>query len=114
MQDRTFKANATWQYLGHAMFNVRMVSEAARLTLVTDQPSQGLILDTVAEMRKCEPMADRPGLGRWALSIPFVDWLEIRRKYPDIASDDAQIKTRAYARFMASAESIPFRVREVI
>jgi hypothetical protein len=110
MEARTFKANATGQFLGHAMFKVGMMSEAARLTLVTHQTNEALILDTCAEMRKCEPMADRPGLGRWALSIPFVKWLEIRRKYPDLASDDAQVKSRAYARFMASAESMPYRV----
>lgn len=91
-----------------------MKHEADCLTTITDQPQESLILDTVAEIRKCEPMADRDGLGRWALSIPFVKWMELREKYPDLASPDAQIKSRAYLRFMASAESIPFRVRQRI
>ena len=56
--------------------------------------------------------ADRPGLGRWMLSIPFEDYLALQVKYPELASPDGQIKTRAYKRFMASPESKPYRLRE--
>lgn len=96
------------------MFRVGLVTECDRTTLVTHQPTERLILETCQEMQKCEPMADREGLGRWALSIPFVAWMELRRKYPELASTDAKVKSAAYLRFMRSAESIPFRVRAKI
>ena len=94
------------------MFKVEAHLNGADLTTITHQASEALILDTAAELRKCsEPIPDREGLGRWALSIPFVDWLALRRKYPELASADPQIRSRAYLRFMASPESMPFRVR---
>ncbi len=96
------------------MFRVRLLTEGDRLTAVTEHAAERLILETVAEVRKCEPIADREGLGRWALSIPFLKWVELRRRYPDLASTDAQTKSRAYAVFMASDESIPYRMRDRI
>lgn len=94
------------------MFQQRLMIQGDRLTHVLHQPSRHLILDTAARMRLLEPMRDREGLGRWALSIPFEDWVALRRKHPELASTDAHVKTRAYLRFMASDESKPYRVRE--
>lgn len=96
------------------MFKVRLSVDAVRGTLSRElvQPSRPLILDTLAEMRKAEPMADRQGLGRWALSIPFEDWVRLREKYPELATNDPATRTRFYRRFIASEESRPFRVRE--
>lgn len=94
------------------MFRIDAKREGDGLTVFREQPLRPLILDTVAELRKCEPMADREGLGRWALSIPQLDWLELRGKYPELASHDPVIKSRAYARFINSPESLPYRVRE--
>jgi hypothetical protein len=88
------------------------MTEAERLTVVTHHPQERLILETNAELRKCEPMADREGLGRWALSVPFLKWIELRRKYPDLASTSSAVKSRAWLRFIASDESLPFKVRE--
>ena len=96
------------------MFNVRLMTEAERVTWVTDQASRPLILDTVAEMRKAEPMQDREGLGRWALSVPMLDWMALRRKYPDLQSKDPATRSKAWERFIVSAESKPYRVREKI
>jgi hypothetical protein len=96
------------------MFKLKATLEGDGLTVIRAQPERPLILDTLAEMRKAHPMADREGLGRWALSIPMEDWLRLREKYPDLAVSDPVIKSRAYARFIQSAESLPFRVREKI
>ena len=54
-------------------------------------------------------MADQQGLGRWALSVPLEDWQRLRGKYPDLASTDAAIKSRAWLEFIASPEAAPFR-----
>lgn len=86
--------------------------EADGLTVKREQPERGLILDTLQRMRNLEPMADLPGIGRWALSIPAEDWLTIREQYPELQSKDGQERSRAWARFIASDESIPYRVRD--
>lgn len=94
------------------MFRQRLTIEGKQLTVVLEQPTRPLILDTTAELRKAGGAPDRPGLGRWALSVPFEDWVALREKYPDLASPDAQIKSRAWLAFIASAESKPYKVRE--
>jgi hypothetical protein len=77
-----------------------------------EQPSRPLILDTMAELRKAGGAPDRPGLGRWALSVPFEDWVRLREKYPDLASTDAKVKSRAWLKLIASPEAAPFKVRD--
>ncbi len=49
--------------------------------------------------------------GRMALSIPELDYAHLVRKYPDLASPDGEIKQRAWAKFCASSESAPYKVR---
>jgi len=49
--------------------------------------------------------------GRLALSIPELDYWHLRKKYPDMFEGDRETKQRALARFMASPESIPYRVK---
>ena len=48
---------------------------------------------------------------RWSMSIPQLDWEHLKRKYPDLASQDKQIRETALAKFMASSESTPYKVR---
>jgi hypothetical protein len=81
---------------------------------IREQHARPLILDTVARVRAAGGITDREALGRWALSIPFEDWLAIRAKYPELASNDPKIKSRAYLRFMRSPESLPYKMREKI
>ena len=78
---------------------------------VTNHADEALIFDTNRELQKCEPMPDLQGIGRWALSIPMLEWVNLRTKYPDLACPDMQIRTRAFLHFMRSPESLPYRVR---
>jgi hypothetical protein len=78
---------------------------------VTDQAEESLILETNRELQKCDPVPDMAGLGRWALSIPMLEWVNLRTKYPDLACPDMQIRSRAFLHFMRSDESVPYRVR---
>jgi hypothetical protein len=82
------------------------------ITHALEQPGRDALLGMVADTRREHPIADREGLGRWAVSVPFEDWLGLIRKYPDLQAPDAQIKTRAWLRFIASDESNPYRMRE--
>jgi hypothetical protein len=94
------------------MFRQGIWLRDGRVTHALEQTNRSEVLQAVAATRREHPVADREGLGRWALSVPYVDWLELRRKYPDLASPDAQIKSRAWLQFMASDESAAYRMRE--
>lgn len=97
------------------MFTWKAHLTESGLTVVSQQLDEELILQTNLELQKMdEPVPDREGLGRWALSIPLLKWVELRRKYPAMRSKDAQTRTKAYLAFMQSPESIPYRVRQRI
>lgn len=96
------------------MFKQTLKIQGHQLTGVLEQTNRGLILDTVAELRKIGGTPDRPGLGRHALCVPFEDWKRLREKYPDLASPDAQIKSRAWLAFIASGEAEAFKVRAIV
>lgn len=52
--------------------------------------------------------------GRLALQIPMADYYRLIRANPDLASKDAKTRTNAMLKFIASPESIPYRVRDKI
>jgi hypothetical protein len=74
---------------------------------------RSLILDTVQQYRN-EGVIDRNKLewGRWALSIPHEDFAILCRINPDLNSRDAATRTAAMKKFIASPESLPYRVME--
>jgi hypothetical protein len=49
--------------------------------------------------------------GRQVLAVPLLDDYHLKRKYPDLASPDKQIREAALAKFCASSESAPYKVR---
>ena len=52
--------------------------------------------------------------GRLALQIPIEDYRRLVAANPDLASRDAKVKTNAMLKFIASPESMPYRVRDKI
>jgi hypothetical protein len=96
------------------MFGLKIKREGEHIVTTRTQYERPLILDTVQRVRLSGGVDDRQGLGRWALSIPFEDWIALREKFPELASNDPKIKSRAYLRFMRSPESLPFKMREKI
>jgi hypothetical protein len=95
-------------------FNVKLIQQGDTLTSVRTQYGRDEIIETVAQLRQGGGAPDRPGFGRFALVIPQLDWLALREKYPELASSDIKIKSRAYHLFMRSDESKPYRLREKI
>lgn len=70
------------------------------------------ILQDVQGMRNAGVVQDREGLGRWALTIPNVDYSALVEKYPELQAPDNDVRQHAWRLFLASDESAPYRVRE--
>lgn len=86
--------------------------EGGQIVRETRQPSRRPILAELQEIRK-EAGALRPlSFMGWELCIPEADYWPLLAKYPELKSLDAEIKTRAWRRFMASSECDPYRVRD--
>jgi hypothetical protein len=81
------------------------------LVVRTDQVNRGQILSGNAILRSQFRQRRTDGL-RLALRIPDEDIGELRRKYPELASRDAETRSRAWARFIQSSESAPYRVQD--
>jgi hypothetical protein len=113
---RNSKGLRPFVFSGGAMFNVRLkVDQVGRhelgLTATLNQYGRGELLESLAEVRATAPPADRDGLGRWALSIPFEDYQGLRVTWPELSASDPITKSRAYKRFLRHPDSLPYRVR---
>ena len=86
--------------------------EQGHLVRKQTQPTEDLLLDSNAELRK-NPGALRPlsfmGL---ELRIPELHYLRLVKKYPDLNSPDGLTRRNAWRKFMASAEADPYRVHD--
>lgn len=102
-------------FLGCRMWNVKLKTYGNEVWSVRTQYGRDNILSTLERCRaeRSHPR-DLDGLGRWALSVPFEDWLRLKAKYPDLACKDGKIQTKAWQTFIQSSESIPFRMRDKV
>jgi hypothetical protein len=99
----------------HVRARVQQVSKrTTEVTIIRHQPARNFIMEAIEDMRKVSLARDLPGLGRWALCIPLEDREKLGKKYPDPDSTDPMIKSRAYAAFIASDESKPYRMRDKV
>jgi hypothetical protein len=81
-----------------------------RVVFDWQQPGWKGLLDgvqTIRDNRLTRPMQ----WGVAELEIPVGMLHFLKKKYPELGSPDAQIKTRAWKRFLASPQSKPFRTR---
>jgi hypothetical protein len=76
------------------------------------QPTRDLVLQRNQELRKNPDALRKLEAMAWALSIPEVDYYHLRNKYPELKSPDALVRSLAWKAFIASAESVPYRVRD--
>lgn len=72
------------------------------------QVDRDLIMAGV-ERRRHGPPQRRLDWGRHVLTIPLVDMERIKDKHPELRAPDAETRNRAWARFIASSESAPYR-----
>lgn len=81
----------------------------SRLTMSTN--IRTAILERNQDLQRNPGALNDLSFGRWALSIPELDHYYLVKKYPDLQSHDKTVKAAALAKFMASTESAPYKVR---
>jgi hypothetical protein len=88
----------------------RLVPDGDRLVGEIIQPGATVMLDGIKTIRD-NRLAKTLDWGRAELEIPIIQLENLKRRYPELGSPDHETKTRAWKRFAASPESLPYRVR---
>lgn len=88
---------------------VRWWIEGTRIHTTREDLDKDQILQMNQQMRGNLKSVD--GM-KWALSIPPDDYSALRRLNPDLGAPDAQIRHKAWQKFMVSSLSEPYRVYE--
>ena len=85
-----------------------------KATLITEtfQPTKDAILNNNAELRKNPEVLRKLSTMQWALNIPTVDYQRLIKCNPLLVCEDAETRNKAWVDFIASDESLPYRVRE--
>ncbi len=78
------------------------------------QPLRKATMEVVKDIRDHGELKKQPesSMGRWTLSIPKSDYWNLVAINPDLHSPDHDIMNRAWRKFSASAESLPYRVNQ--
>lgn len=106
MTGETVRLNPEWE----EPVKTDLVPEGDKLYGVQVQPGATTMLEGVQAIRNNRLAVDMDW-GRPELEIPFVQYENLKRRYPDLVSPDRQIKLKAWQRFLADPASLPFRVR---
>ncbi len=72
------------------------------------QPTREAVLEGIKQRRNAGVMIDAP-FGRCMLTIPQLDYQRLMKAYPALNSLDTAEQTKAWKRFLRSAESEPYR-----
>ena len=83
-------------------------SEGGRITALTHQDCSA-VLDHNKEVM-AQGGARSLSFGKAELCIPELVLAKLKKKYPDLAAPDMQIRVKAWKKFLASSESKPWRV----
>ena len=75
------------------------------------QANRSQILESNRELRKSPGALRDLKAGRFTLSIPYLDYENLKRKYPVLAHGDPEQVKRFYDWFEKSPESLPYRVQ---
>ena len=78
-------------------------------TTVTFDPNHARVLQENEDIRNGQLVKQKADM-HWALSMTPMQYDKIKKKYPDIGSDDNEIQTKAWKKYIASSESKPYRV----
>ena len=75
------------------------------------QPTADIILERNQRKRIEKPLKDL-SFGRHVACIPFNDYEILKKKYPDLASKDAKVKTAAWAKILKDPDNRKYLVQD--
>lgn len=81
----------------------------SRLSMSTN--IRAAIMDRNAELRKNPGAINDLSFGRLAISMPELDYWQLVKRKPELQAPDKQTRDAAWAKWMASAESAPYKVQ---
>lgn len=90
------------------LYRDRYCEEDGTIYRVRDQVNRGAILAANQLARSLEKR--RTDGMRWALQIPADDYADLVLRNPELIAADREIKDRAWRKFIASPESLPYRI----
>ena len=89
----------------------RLYTEGDQIIREVTQPSQDAIKHDNAELRKNPEVLRDLEWGQWQLCIPELDMLHLMKVNPALVHEHNPTRTAAWKAFIASPESLPYRVR---
>lgn len=81
-------------------------------TGVITQPSRDVILKRNSELRKNPGSIRDLSFGRMAASIPLIDYIALKKKYPILGHPDAKVRSDAMIKFLKTPEGSIYTVQE--
>lgn len=75
------------------------------------QPDENRILQANQEVRRNPDALRNLSFAGLELRIPEIAYYALRKKYPELNSPDAEIRTKAWRRFLATSEADEYRMR---
>lgn len=80
------------------------------------QPGRNEALEAVKLFRDNRMLEKQPetAMGRWTLSVPQADYWNLVAINPELNAADPDVLDRAWRKFSASPESLPYRVNRGI
>ena len=95
----------------------------ANHSISADHTTEGFTISRV-DHQDCKPILDHnrevmaqggsrtTSFGKFELCIPSLELANIKKRFPDLEAPDMQIRVRAWKKYIASAESKPWRVSQ--
>lgn len=86
--------------------------EGGTLVRSRSQPDRVQLLEHNQELRNNPGALRDMSFAGLEMNLPELDYYLLIEQYPDLNSPDAEIKTKAWRKFMASPLADPYRVRD--
>lgn len=94
------------------VFNSVLERNGDRMVRALTQPTQDLILNRNAELRKNPGALKDLTFGRQVASIPFLDYLKIKKDYPDLDKMDGKSRSALLLKILNKPENRHYLVRD--
>lgn len=77
--------------------------EPGKIYTKRTQPTEDIILNRNQRLRIEKPLRDL-SFGRHVACVPFNEYMILKEKFPELASKDAELKTKAWAKILKNPD----------